>query len=60
MAKDKRCSICNKRIKGPYTNWSYLTGKPRIVCDNCKEIHPTVNRGNRNDRTRNSVQRLQR
>lgn len=40
----KRCSFCNKRIKGPYTNWSYLTGKPRIVCDNCKDIHPCVNR----------------
>lgn len=31
-------------IKSPYTNWSYLTGKPRIVCDNCKDIHPCVNR----------------
>ena len=41
---DKRCSFCNKRIKSPYTNWSYLTGKPRIVCANCKDIHPSVNR----------------
>ena len=30
--KVKRCAVCNKRIKSPYTNWSYLTGKPRIVC----------------------------
>lgn len=57
---DKRCSFCNKRIKSPYTNWSYLTGKPLPICGDCKEIHQTVNRGNRYDRTRNSVQRLQR
>lgn len=44
MAKDKFCKVCNKKIKNPYTNWSYLTGEPRIVCDNCKEIHPIVNR----------------
>lgn len=44
MAKDKFCKVCNKKIKSPYTNWSYLTGEPRIVCDNCKEIHPIVNR----------------
>ena len=41
---DKRCFFCNKRIKSPYINWSYLTGEPRIVCDNRKEIHPIVNR----------------
>lgn len=52
---DKRCSFCNKRIKSPYTNWSYLAGKPLLICNDCKEIHQTVNRGNRYDRSRNFV-----
>ena len=43
---DKRCSFCNKRIKSPYTNWSYLTGKPRIVCEHLGTKKSTPKHGN--------------